>query len=321
MCVCEKITLVEICQATKECNKCGKRHPPSICKSEQAKGQQQLSPPYNSERPPEGETQPNSSSKVLPGQPLPNKPATMYIDATTSILLQTAKAKGWSKANPKNNMNVRILLDSGSQRSYVTSRVKNKLNLPVTGSESHMINTFGSTSETTQNCDIVSLSVGNDHNNGRNLKTYVVPTICAPINNQATHAVQSTYEHLRGLRLANCNEISNEFEVDVLIGSDQYWNIVTGKVVQEASGPTATGTKLAIAFVLSGPVGKQGEITSNLACAHVLKCSTLPSTVEPPTVEQLKSFWELEGWEYLQVNPLCTRSFPIPYPLRTSGMK
>ena len=43
-----------------------------------------------------------------------------------------------------------------------------------------------------------------------------------------------------------------EATIDILIGSDQYWQLVTGEVVKSKSGPTAMNTKLG--WVLSGPV-------------------------------------------------------------------
>ena len=46
----------------------------------------------------------------------------------TQVLLQTARAIA-SKNGESKGIPVRILLDSGSQRSYVTEAVKNKLKL------------------------------------------------------------------------------------------------------------------------------------------------------------------------------------------------
>ncbi|KAH3886782.1 hypothetical protein DPMN_010795 [Dreissena polymorpha] len=45
------------------------------------------------------------------------------------VFIKTATAKVTSPAN-KSGLNVRLLFDSGSQRSYVTARLAEKLELP-----------------------------------------------------------------------------------------------------------------------------------------------------------------------------------------------
>ena len=155
-----------------------------------------------------------------------------------------------------------------------------------------MIKTFGSTSETLQTCDITHLSIGNGQDESVDLKAYAVPTICVPISNHTNQFVRDNYEDLRGL--ANCCDEDQGFEVDLLLGSDQYWSIVTGEVVRSTSCPTAIGTKLG--FVLSGPVERPSDASINLACTHVLKCSTRTIDKEPPCPdEDLKWLWELEA--------------------------
>ena len=46
-------------------------------------------------------------------------------------------------------------------------------------------------------------------------------------------------------------------QIDALIGSDHYWQIATGKVIQRQSGPAAIHTHLG--WVLSGPVCNAAE--------------------------------------------------------------
>lgn len=284
------------CTSTTRCFKCGnksgKRHHPSICQPQDLKPTQHSSPPADPPLMPGKQGTPPEQPPDLTTV----RTTTNYVDTATSILLQTARARAWRTDEPANTMNVRLILDSGSQRSYVTSRVKNNLNLPCIGSESLMIKTFGSTKETLQTCDIVQLSIGNGNGQGEcvNLNAYSVPTICSPICNQATRHIQEHYPHLQGLTLANACGEDQEFDVDLLIGCDQYWSIVTGDVVKAKSGPTAIGTKLG--FVLSGPVKGASEVNTNLACTHVLKCSTSPIDNEVLRSDQdLKKFWELES--------------------------
>ena len=54
------------------------------------------------------------------------------------------------------------------------------------------------------------------------------------------------------LDLADSSRVGDELEVDALIGSNNYWQLVTGQVIQGQSGPTAINTYLG--WVLSDPV-------------------------------------------------------------------
>jgi hypothetical protein len=85
--------------------------------------------------------------------------------------------------------------------------------------------------------------------------------------------------------------------LDILIGSDYYWQLVTGHVIHGDDGPTAMHTKLG--WVLSGPVkGTPPDSHSNvnIGSTHVLRCSTQLTPSPEATIEtNLKRFWELES--------------------------
>ena len=63
--------------------------------------------------------------------------------AVQTTLLQTAICVISNPLYPERETKVRVLLDQGSQRSYITSQLKEKLNLPVLGKENMIIKTFG----------------------------------------------------------------------------------------------------------------------------------------------------------------------------------
>ena len=68
---------------------------------------------------------------------------TVYVNSNTSVLLQTAIGKVSSVNQLHTGRTMRILFDSGSQRSYMTERARNKLNLSAVKSEKLLIKTFG----------------------------------------------------------------------------------------------------------------------------------------------------------------------------------
>ena len=56
--------------------------------------------------------------------------------SVNTVLLQTGKATVYNPGNSHRKLTIGIILDGGSQRSYVTERVRDALNLPVSRSES-----------------------------------------------------------------------------------------------------------------------------------------------------------------------------------------
>lgn len=96
------------------------------------------------------------------------------------------------------------------------------------------------------------------------------------------------------LDLADFSTSGEGLSVDVLIGSDYYWELVTGSICRGIDGPTAIHTKLG--WVLSGP-SSHNEISRcavNLNVTHVLHTGI--QSENPDTLEgQLRAFWELEA--------------------------
>lgn len=80
----------------------------------------------------------------------------------------------------------------------------------------------------------------------------------------------------------------------MLIGSDCYWDLVTGEVQRGKFGPIAVHTK--VGWVLSGPT-TSGPPDTSAACltTHTLRVDGL-SPDSQMLDERLKSFWELESF-------------------------
>ena len=82
--------------------------------------------------------------------------------------------------------------------------------------------------------------------------------------------------------------------MDILIGSDYYWELVTGSVCRSVDRPTAVHTKLG--WVLSGPAlaSSHSQCLANLVSMHVLRVDVREQE-NMSLDEQLRSFWELES--------------------------
>ena len=162
----------------------------------------------------------------------------------------------------------RAILDSGSQRKYITSHLREELNLSTIRMELLRIKTFGRTGCDDTSCDVVRMGIETKNN-----ETLVVPFICNPLTTQPIDASSENHSHLLGLELADTADATDMLEIDMLIGSDCYWSLVNGRIIKGENGPTAVHTDAG--WVLSGPAD-QPEVTTNLTftTTHALKIET-----------------------------------------------
>ena len=118
------------------------------------------------------------------------------MDSKQVILLQTAQMEA---VGEHATVPVRLLLDNGSQLSYITTSLRSRLKLkPV---ERLALNTFGSDSFTARGCDVVNLTLQRPGFNERlEIMARTSPVIRlnlpVPVN-------VNTYTHLQGLDLAD----------------------------------------------------------------------------------------------------------------------
>ena len=115
---------------------------------------------------------------------------------------------------------------------------------------------------------------------------------------------------MANLELADLGETSGELEVDLLVGSDHYWSIVTGRVIRGPSGPVATETQFD--WVLSGPIQGTFEDTMTLSVVstsstHLLRADTTHDT--STLSEELKRFRDLESLGILNQEATVKESF------------
>ena len=128
-------------------------------------------------------------------------------------------------------------------REPVTSRLS--LHLPTKRTECLHIKTFGST-EGHATCEVVDLGLITKGSEKLKLTALVVPFICNPLTSQPINHARDDYDHLLGIDLADSADIGDVLESDMLIGSDFYWSLVTGRVRRGRSGPVAIHTRIGL---------------------------------------------------------------------------
>ena len=283
--------LARDCLVLQKCATCGGSHHNSLCFKLNSK--QDRAPEKPNTAASVTATPPMSTSRAQPEQ---HHAQCLTGDSRSTVLLQTAKAAVCETDG--GTLPGRILLDSGSQCTYVTEEFRQRLKLKTIGSSSVMIRAFGSDgTETASDLDRVELQV--ETRTGKiSMVAYVVRTICEPLARQYVAQTKSKYQNLQNVFLADYQNGKEALKVDILVGADQYWKLVTGRVIQAEEGPTAIQTKLG--WVLSGPtsaVPVQAE--HNTLTTHVLKCShdasaTLGS-LSVDDSDRLDRFWKLES--------------------------
>ena len=286
------------CRSPSKCSNCGGRHHLSICSRPKTNGPQdatRTSQQTVQNAAPTGQVRTNNEPTRSNGRP--SAVVSMYVSTKTPVLLQTAcvRVKAPDKTTPV--IQTRVLLDSGSQRSYISSKLCNQLGLKENSKETLLVKTFAAEEGKVQVCSLVDLSVMTRDGLDMCLSLLSIPTICEPLTGQPINYATSRFQYLSGLDLADSSDGKDCLEVGVLIGVDQYWKIVTGKVVKGIAGPTAIET--AFGWVLSGPVlGLTLEPTVTcLSTVHMMKvdASVCSAQQEIANLEnRLQAFWDLE---------------------------
>ena len=150
------------------------------------------------------------------------------ISSGEMVLMQTAKA---DIKNPVNGIsqNARFLLDSGSQRTYITESLAKKLKLKLGDKDEFILVTFGSAKPKRTESHNTKLDIV--------LKNGSILTISANVVPQIAESIQRRPVNLK--TLDNWNNLWNEFSladdlpteretssVELLIGNDYYLDII-----------------------------------------------------------------------------------------------
>lgn len=151
-----------------------------------------------------------------------------------TTILQTGTVRVNKVGDTKNYINCRILLDCGSQRSYVSSSVVQSLGLPVIEEHRLSVFTFGAKTPNEIESPLVNLQMVTRTNKKLNIYANAVPHI--------THSVPCIYEFAKGLDYVNQNQGviladdgSRKDQVDILLGNDYYYSFMKNEIIKVAT--------------------------------------------------------------------------------------
>ena len=168
------------------------------------------------------------------------------ISSGEMVLMQTALA---NIKNPDNGykQNVRILLDSGSQRTYITETLARRLNLKMGDRDDIMLVTFGSEKPQRIRPPTTKLDIMLKDGSTLRINANVVPQIAGSIQRRpVNHKSFQNWEYLWG-EFPLADDLPKEIEtssIDLLIGNDYYLDIILPQKIEVQTGLYILGSKL-----------------------------------------------------------------------------
>ncbi|XP_040071513.1 uncharacterized protein LOC120844020 [Ixodes scapularis] len=202
-----------------------------------------------------------------------------------AVMLQTAQV--WIDGRDRERL-ARCLFDGGSQRSFVTEQLSRELKLEVIGEEEVTIYSFGRTAGgTTRKLRLVRLWLRSQYSRKEHcLEALEIENICSD-----QLVLPDNVVDLAGvgeLELADVTFppfLNSKRNIEILVGADQYWNMVSGEVRKIHGSLVALKTDFG--WTLQGPVP---EVASVLSCTTV---AVLNTGVAKPTLSlsnELRAF-------------------------------
>lgn len=172
----------------------------------------------------------------------------------------------------------RALLDSGSQRCFISKSFCKLINTPLLQSTHEVRGVGDSVIQCSETCSI-------------EIKSHVDNTFKTRINCFVLSQITSTMPTLcqlsaqfcipDNIRLADPQFLDSR-KIDILIGADRFWDLLGEGKLRLPTGPYLQNTKLG--WIISGPIVTQTH--NNITCINCNFSSTLDT--------QLRMFWEVE---------------------------
>ena len=206
------------------------------------------------------------------------------------MFLQTAEGIV-ADTSEKRNLTVKVLLDPGSQRTYISEKIVRGLKLEPQSTQKITVNTFGSNHGKSSILNEYSFCLKSE-TRGCNLYMtgFAVPFICSPLTDQKVEVAEDIFPILKSLDIRNIG--ADHSNIDILVGADYYWGIVDGEIKRCGSdGLVAVNSKLG--WLLSGPYNGYDSSAVNLASTHVMMIESRDEQ-DSSLNNQVERFWDLD---------------------------
>lgn len=218
------------------------------------------------------------------------------------VLMQTALTE---VKNPETlaTAPVRLLLDSGSHRSYISERLAWELNLKSDGEQDIHVVTFGSMASKRNTTKFTKLDVKLKNGKQIQITINIVPVISGELQRRPLKDLSSdsVKDIVSSVKLADVIPRENETSpIELLIGNDYYLDFIHGEKIEIQPGLYLLASKLG--WVLSGRTTDTKDDISESSMlvitygSNINKSNAFTSVdASIPPKTELEDFWNMES--------------------------
>ena len=198
---------------------------------------------------------------------------------------------------------VRLLLDSGSHRSYISERLARELNLKSDGEQDIRVVTFGSMASKRITTKFTKLDVKLKNGKHIQITINIVPVISEELQRRPLKDLSSdsVKDIVSSVELADVIPRENETSPkDLLIGNDYYLDSIHGEKIEIQPGLYLLASKLG--WVLSGRTTDTKDDISESSMlvitygSNINKSNAFTSVdASIPPKTELEDFWNMES--------------------------
>jgi len=174
------------------------------------------------------------------------------LSSDEQVLIQTATVE---EENLQKSRRVTTrLLDTGSQRTYITNELAEKLQLPITGSETLTVYTFSASKPRKLHNPVTEPRLLIKYGSSLHLRVNVVPKITGNLQRAFLKPVKFT-NLLKDISLADSIPSTKETaNIELLLGNDYYCDIFSGDIAMKAASPGLILMESKLRWILTGRV-------------------------------------------------------------------
>ena len=218
------------------------------------------------------------------------------------VLMQTARTEIKSCDNSRSEQ-IRILLDSGSQRTYVTESLAEKSLLKRESEEEIKVVTFGSNKPKTVKTTQTKLKIKLNDGQFLDICANIVPIISGTIQRKAINLCSSKHmDHLiRSLDIADALPSETESStVELLVGNDYYLDLILSQKIEIQLGLYLLASELGLILTGSTSENEQRANETNMLIltygTNITQTNVFKSTDEvAPRKPDLEDVWNIEN--------------------------
>lgn len=190
-------------------------------------------------------------------------------------------------------LEVNILLDPCSDKSFVDKETSDALGLKNNHQIEISIEGIAGLKDDEINRNVVEATIKNRHHLEKYQKVQLIelPVICNTLTRPEVKKEVLSAKYIRNLQLADDYSVQKKCKINVLLGLDSYYSVVSGKVRRSPEKPIAVDSIFGWVLV--------SDSSNTCSAASNIVCMLITAKEENQISQQLKKFWEIE-----EVNPV-----------------